>query len=84
MLAGWRVFSLIAISALFAFEEWASTPSCKLILNDAEAVAYGEKSEELKVMMVANLLLLGPDADYVNHFFREYYMSKFFRVLPLF
>ncbi|KAK9269987.1 hypothetical protein L1049_025560 [Liquidambar formosana] len=30
-------------------------------------------------MMVANLLLLGSEAGYMNAYFRDYYMSKFFR-----
>ncbi|EOY16054.1 Calcineurin-like metallo-phosphoesterase superfamily protein, putative isoform 2 [Theobroma cacao] len=30
-------------------------------------------------MMVANLLLLGSDAGFVNLYFRDYYMSKFFK-----
>lgn len=31
-------------------------------------------------MMVANLLLHGSEAGFVNLYFRDYYMSKFFKV----
>ncbi|KAI4307366.1 hypothetical protein L6164_030566 [Bauhinia variegata] len=81
MIGGWRVLSLFVITSLFAFEEWVSRPACKVIpsSNPGEAFEYGEDPEDLKVMMVADLLLLGPEAGYVNHFFRYYYMSKFFR-----
>lgn len=35
-------------------------------------------------MMVANLLLLGSKAGLFDHYFRDYYMSKFFRVIFFF
>ncbi|KAL5098200.1 hypothetical protein RYX36_002527 [Vicia faba] len=37
------------------------------------------EADSLKVMMVADLLLLGSEAGYINRFFTDHYMSKFFR-----
>lgn len=85
-----RVFSLIAIASLLVFEEWVSNPACKFVptTNDnnndtLKDVQFGEVDpDKLRVMLVAELLLLGSESGYVNHFFRDYYMAKFFRVIP--
>ncbi|KAJ1401048.1 hypothetical protein SESBI_29058 [Sesbania bispinosa] len=77
-MVGLRALSLIAIAFLLVFEEWVSTPVCKVVPSTNQHVRLGEE-DDLKVMMVANLLLLGSEAGYVNRFFRDYYMSKFFR-----
>lgn len=45
------------------------------------ATEFVEDPEDLKVMMVANLLLLGSEAGFVELYFRDYYMTKFFRVI---
>ncbi|XP_019456121.1 PREDICTED: metallophosphoesterase 1-like [Lupinus angustifolius] len=84
MVIGLRALSLIAIASLLVFEEWVSTPTCKLIPNKTLHFPQfhdhdDDNSDEFKVMMVAELLLLGSEAGYVNQFFRDYYMSKFFR-----
>jgi len=64
---------LLAILSLLLFEDWVSTPSC----NNTDNIV----NNNLKVMMVADLLL--SDSGFVNRVFRDYYMSKFFRVLTL-
>ncbi|KAK7255696.1 hypothetical protein RIF29_29115 [Crotalaria pallida] len=85
MFFGLRALSLIAIASLLLFEDWVSSPSCKLLPttpNNNNTAQFGvneEEPDELKVMLVAELLLLGSEAGYINHFFRDYYMSKFFR-----
>ncbi|KAE8077343.1 hypothetical protein FH972_015915 [Carpinus fangiana] len=81
MAVAWRpVLPLITIFALIAFEEWVSVPSCKTVPSAAHlGQPAAESEEDLKVMMVANLLLLGSEAGFVNLYFRHYYMSKFFR-----
>lgn len=43
-----------------------------------------ESEDDLKVMLVANLLLFGSEAGFVNLYFRDYYMSKFFKVSGFF
>lgn len=76
-------FILIIISIIY--EDRISIPSCKLVpgANPPEKIAgeNGQNSDEddLKVMIVANLLLMGSEAGYFNFFFRDYYLSKFFK-----
>ncbi|GAV59277.1 hypothetical protein CFOL_v3_02808 [Cephalotus follicularis] len=74
------VLPVIIVSSLIIYEEWASTPSCKPT-NAADfcGKGYESKEEDLKVMMVANLHLLGSDSGFVNLYFRDYYMSMFFK-----
>jgi hypothetical protein len=76
MLIGLRLLSVIAIAFLVILEDKISTPVCN---NHVEEV----DDDDLKVMMVADLLLFGSDATYINSFFRDHYMSKFFRVPSL-
>ncbi|XP_044512312.1 metallophosphoesterase 1-like isoform X3 [Mangifera indica] len=77
----WRsVLSLIVVSSLMVYEEWVSAPSCKIIPGpDPYEHESGRGTEELKVMLVGDLLLLGSEAGFVNRYFRDYYMAKFFR-----
>ncbi|KAL5559038.1 hypothetical protein UlMin_035249 [Ulmus minor] len=76
----WRpLFSLTIVSALIIHEEWVSAPSCTIIPGSNLDEFAEEHPEDLKVMMVANLLLMGSDAGYLNSLFRDHYMSKFFR-----
>ncbi|KAJ0087097.1 hypothetical protein Patl1_08496 [Pistacia atlantica] len=71
---------LIIVSSLIMYEEWISTPSCKIIPGpDPHENESGRGTEGLKVMLVGNLLLLGSEAGYLNRYFRDYYMAKFFR-----
>ncbi|KAJ1258665.1 hypothetical protein BS78_10G092900 [Paspalum vaginatum] len=63
---------LLLVAALLAFEDWLSTPSC----SRAPPAAHG--SGELRIMMVADLMLLGSDASFTDLYFRDHIMSKFF------
>ncbi|MED6160752.1 hypothetical protein PIB30_054326 [Stylosanthes scabra] len=72
-----KVLSLVAIASLLVFEEWVSTPACNLV--PFEDPKFEDDPEDLKVMLVADLLLLGSDSAYFTLFFRDYYMAKFFR-----
>ncbi|EOY16053.1 Calcineurin-like metallo-phosphoesterase superfamily protein, putative isoform 1 [Theobroma cacao] len=81
----WRsLLPVIIISAFIVYEERVSFPSCKHLPDTTnhpgEHIGNEDGSpEDLTVMMVANLLLLGSDAGFVNLYFRDYYMSKFFK-----
>lgn len=82
----WRsLLPVIMISIFMVYEDWVSFPSCKLLPSttyspDKHVENVDDSLEDLKVMMVANLLLLGSEAGFVNLYFRDYYMSKFFKV----
>lgn len=85
----WRpaVMGLILIFALVIFEEWVSIPSCKLVVVPTSSTDLEldlDHPDDLKVMLVANLLLLGSESSFFNSNFRDYYLSKFFRVFSLF
>lgn len=83
----WRpaVMGLILIFALVIFEEWVSIPSCKLVPTSSTDLELDlDHPDDLKVMLVANLLLLGSESSFFNSNFRDYYLSKFFRVFSLF
>uniref|UniRef100_A0A2N9ED52 Calcineurin-like phosphoesterase domain-containing protein n=1 Tax=Fagus sylvatica TaxID=28930 RepID=A0A2N9ED52_FAGSY len=76
----WRpVLALIIIFALVVYEEWVSTPSCTDLDHQPAIELDLDHPDDLKVMMVANLLLLGSEAGFFNLYFRDYYLSKFFR-----
>ncbi|KAL1293594.1 hypothetical protein AAHE18_19G085100 [Arachis hypogaea] len=75
---GLKVLSLVAIASLLVFEEWVSTPACNLV-DPFEDPKFEDDPENLKVMLVADLLLLGSESGYLSVFFRDYYISKFFR-----
>ncbi|KAG8503899.1 hypothetical protein CXB51_001868 [Gossypium anomalum] len=83
--AAWRsLLPVIMISIFMVYEEWVSFPSCKCLPSttynpDKHVENVDDSLEDLKVMMVANLLLLGSEAGFVNLYFRDYYMSKFFK-----
>ncbi|KAI9200813.1 hypothetical protein LWI28_013520 [Acer negundo] len=74
------VLPLIVVTSLIVYEEWVSAPSCKSLPGlDHRQHDPVPDSDDLKVMMVADLLLLGSEAGFVNRYFRDYYMAKFFR-----
>ncbi|XP_039053223.1 metallophosphoesterase 1-like [Hibiscus syriacus] len=80
----WRsLMPVIIISSFIIYEEWVSFPSCKVLPSTAyspdKQVGNEDSPEDLKVMMVADLLLLGSEAGLANLYFRDYYMSKFFK-----
>ncbi|GKV44051.1 hypothetical protein SLEP1_g51278 [Rubroshorea leprosula] len=82
-MVAWRsVLPVVVLVAFLVLEEWISIPSCKILpgIDSDEYVETGDGSpEDLKVMMVANLLLLGSEAGFFDLYFRDYYMAKFFR-----
>ncbi|KAJ4950927.1 hypothetical protein NE237_027759 [Protea cynaroides] len=73
------VLPLLLAGALMVFEDWVCIPSCEVVPSNHPEDFSVEDSKELKVMMVANLLLLGSEAGYMNLYFRDSYMAKFFR-----
>lgn len=77
----WKaVLPLLIFYLLVFYEERASTPSCVVLPSGSVHEAAGADPDDLKVMMVANLLLLGSKSGYLDLFFRDYYLSKFFKV----
>ncbi|KAF5191481.1 Metallophosphoesterase [Thalictrum thalictroides] len=85
MVAWKSTLPLIIIIGLVIFEERVSIPSCKIVPrddgNEIEEVVDNDREvdSELRVMMVANLLLMGSEAGYMNMYFRDSYLAKFFR-----
>ncbi|KAI3996389.1 hypothetical protein MKX01_026857 [Papaver californicum] len=82
MFAWKSLFPLVLVIVLVIFEERISIPSCKeeIISNEEDFVRDEERPDDVRVMMVANLLLMGSDdAGYINSYFRYSYMAKFFR-----
>ncbi|KAF9610319.1 hypothetical protein IFM89_021989 [Coptis chinensis] len=69
------LFPLVFVIGLAIFEERVSIPSCEIVPRDGVEV----DKEELRVMMVANLLLMGSEAGYMNMYFRDSYMAKFLK-----
>lgn len=91
LLFPWKpLLSLLLFLSLFFYEHWISIPSCNIVpntdLNQQEHDVVEEENdndEVLKVMLVANLLLLGSDTSFFNLYFRDYYMSKVFKVTTI-
>ncbi|XP_073010002.1 uncharacterized protein [Typha latifolia] len=71
---------LLLVAALIAMEELSSTPWCEISGESLDGGFGGDAShlDDLKVMMVADLLLMGSDATYVDLFFRDPFISKYF------
>ncbi|KAL5992331.1 hypothetical protein ACLOJK_013247 [Asimina triloba] len=80
-MAAWKsALPLLVAVALIIFEERASVPSCEVVSVDRrDNSEIGKNDDDLTVMMVADLLLTGSDAGYVNLFFRDPYMAKFLK-----
>ncbi|XP_059631406.1 uncharacterized protein LOC132274200 [Cornus florida] len=78
-----RMLSLIIITFLIFYEDRVSIPSCEVVPRPNQDDEYHHHHhhhpEDLKVMIVADLLLLGSEAPYINIFFRDHYLSQFFR-----
>lgn len=70
---------LLVVVALLVFEETIPIPSCKIVPSHDEKATHSKDDDALKVMMVANLLLLGSEAGFINIYFRDSYTSKFFK-----
>lgn len=73
-----RALSVIAIAFLILFQDRLSTPVC-----NNPVFQFVQEPHDLKVIFVADLLLSGSESTYFNRFFRDHYMSKFFRVPSL-
>ncbi|XP_058218272.1 uncharacterized protein LOC131329203 isoform X3 [Rhododendron vialii] len=82
MVVQWRqvlcLLPLIPIVVLVIFEDRVSIPSCAVVPALGQQYVEDDHPDDLKVMMVANLLLLGSEAGYTNILFRDYYLSRFF------
>ncbi|KAG5544349.1 hypothetical protein RHGRI_016935 [Rhododendron griersonianum] len=80
MVVQWRqvlcLLPLIPIVVLVIFEDRVSIPSCAVVPDLGQQYVEEDHPDDLKVMMVANLLLLGSEAGYTNILFRDYYMSR--------
>ncbi|CAM8972051.1 unnamed protein product [Rhodiola kirilowii] len=74
---------LIVIWSIIIFQDLISTPSCQIVAHSSSPSSdtdpKEDSSDDLKVMMVANLLLLGSESGFVDRYFTEYYMSQFFK-----
>ncbi|XP_048332378.2 uncharacterized protein LOC107420971 isoform X2 [Ziziphus jujuba] len=84
MAIAWRpLLPLLIVSALIVHEDWLSTPSCKTLPGEpiTDTQHHLDENDDLKVMIVADLLLSGSEARFIDLLFRDYYMSKFFRSL---
>ncbi|TKY64281.1 Metallophosphoesterase 1 [Spatholobus suberectus] len=69
---------VVAIAFVLVFEDRLSTPACKSVgSSGTNPLRRDPREDNLNVMMVADLLLSEPT--FANRFFRDYYMSKFFR-----
>ncbi|XP_058085584.1 uncharacterized protein LOC131233026 isoform X2 [Magnolia sinica] len=80
MVAWKSALPLLFAAALIIFEERVSVPSCKIVSVDRNDSSKIQKNgEDLKVMMVADLLLTGSEAGYTSLYFRDSYMAKFLR-----
>ncbi|OMO85822.1 hypothetical protein CCACVL1_09984 [Corchorus capsularis] len=76
----WRsLLPVIFVSSLIVYEEWVSFPSCRLLPDTTANHPKDDSPQDLKVMIAANLLLLGSEAGFVNLHFRYYHMAKIFK-----
>ncbi|XXG39094.1 hypothetical protein AAC387_Pa01g0145 [Persea americana] len=78
---GWSsALPLLLVTALIVFEERVSVPNCEIVTADGRDLdGATDGPDDLKVMVVADLLLMGSDASYANIYFRDSYTTKFFR-----
>lgn len=76
-MASWRSFlPLLVIISLVIYEEMVSIPTCVTLPHHSD---YSPTPTDVTAMLVADLLLLGSEAGYMNLIFRHSYMTKFFR-----
>ncbi|KAJ4844261.1 hypothetical protein Tsubulata_041355 [Turnera subulata] len=91
VLSTWKSLPLLLLPLLLVsfsvYPEWVSFPSCNIVPNpNPNPILNGTQSDEvddtprdnLKVMLVSSLLLMGSDSALFNFDFRDYYLSKFF------
>ncbi|KAI4339738.1 hypothetical protein MLD38_024647 [Melastoma candidum] len=71
------------VSLVFLATDWVSLPSCGLLIpigGHPRVVDPPEGSQQdLRVMLVGDLLLSGDDSSFLDSYFRDYYLSQFFR-----
>lgn len=83
MVAFRAALPLLIVASLIVFEERISIPSCEIMTvdrpGDLNQNQFSDDPSDLKVMMVADLLLTGSDASFTNLYFRDSYTTKFFR-----
>ncbi|KVI07583.1 hypothetical protein Ccrd_014009 [Cynara cardunculus var. scolymus] len=73
---------LVTILHIF-YENWVPTPSCDVVPGVSnQEIHQGKVEDDLKVMMVADLLLSGHESrsGYLDLHFKDFYFSRFFRV----
>lgn len=76
-MAAWRAaLPLLLVAALVTVEDMISAPSCEI---SGHADGDSSHPDDLKVMMVADLLLQGSDAGFADVYFRDLFRSKFFK-----
>nr|XP_010939622.1 metallophosphoesterase 1 [Elaeis guineensis] len=76
-MAAWRTaLPLLLVAALVTVEDMISAPSCEM---SGHAGGDSSNPDDLKVMMVADLLLQGSDAGFADVYFRDLFISKFFK-----
>ncbi|KAJ0975092.1 hypothetical protein J5N97_017057 [Dioscorea zingiberensis] len=77
-MAGWwsSAFPVFFVASTIFIYEWITTPSCT-----NSGPSYGDLvgSDDLKVMIVSDFLLRGPDAGLADRLFRQTFMSKSLR-----
>ncbi|KAI3756985.1 hypothetical protein L6452_04518 [Arctium lappa] len=77
-----RLLLFIIVFLHIFYENWVPTPSCDVVsgVNNQE-IDHGKMEDDLKVMMVADLLLSGHDSGsgYFDLHFKDFYFSRFFR-----
>lgn len=77
---------LIIFTFLYIFyENWVPTPSCDVVSNpNNQETHHDVEEDDLKVMMVADLLLSGQryGSGYLDldQHFKDFYFSRFFKV----
>ncbi|KAG1366492.1 putative metallophosphoesterase 1 [Cocos nucifera] len=76
-MAAWRAaLPLLLVAALVTVEDMISAPSCEI---SGHADGDSSHPDDLKVMMVADLLLQGSDAGFADVYFWDLFRSKFFK-----
>ncbi|KAJ3700513.1 hypothetical protein LUZ61_004218 [Rhynchospora tenuis] len=77
-MARWvSLLPILIFLSLFPLQERLTLPSCKLSCQSEASSSH--LSDDLRVMMVADLHLRGSDSSFVDSWFRDPYTSRFFR-----
>ncbi|KAL8253229.1 hypothetical protein R6Q59_036922 [Mikania micrantha] len=77
-----RILLFLFIFLYTFYENWLPTPACTVVpgANNQE-IHRPQVKDDLKVMMVADLLLSGRESGsgYLDQYFKDFYFSRFFR-----